>query len=276
MLYEVKIHAQYLYILIILMLMAISIITRAHKTSELKNLVSNINSSNEVEKEIIDVCNINDYNIEDTKIIIENSNRFRARITGIKNSSYEKILFLDSDQIPENGLLKELDDKNEDMIIIPERSINNSFTSKCLDDWRYKNDRLAKKNITPYIPVVPRFYKKEYLIKAVNRLHQNVYNIIDHEDSVLYYEAFIETNNVGFSKKYIYNYDPDFFNLMRKAFLYGKNERDIKSIEIPEDIKILINRLNKNTLNVKELGISKGYVMQILRGIIYEIGKIFG
>jgi len=45
------------------MLMAISIITRAYKTSELKNLVSNINSNNEVEKKIIDVCNINHYNI---------------------------------------------------------------------------------------------------------------------------------------------------------------------------------------------------------------------
>jgi hypothetical protein len=167
--------------------MAISIITRAYKTSELKNLVNNLNSYNEVEKEIIAVCNVNDYNIDNTKLIIENSNRFRARIIGIKNASYEKILLLDSDQIPENGLLKELDEKNEDMIIIPEKSINNNFTSKCLDDWRYRNEKLARKNITPYIPVVPRFYKTEYLINAVNRFPQNIYNIIDHEDTVLNY-----------------------------------------------------------------------------------------
>jgi len=256
--------------------MAISIITRAYKTSELKKLISNINSINEVEIEIIAVCNVNDYNIEATKLIIENSNRFKARITGIKNSNYDKILFLDSDQIPEKGLLSELDGKNNDMIIIPEKSINNNFTSKCLDDWRYRNERLARKNITPYIPVVPRFYKKEYLINAINRIHQNIYNIIDHEDSIIYYETFKETKNVGFSKKYIYNYDPDFLNLMRKAFLYGKNERDIKSIDIPEDIKVLIDKLNKNTLNVKELGIGRGYIIQVLRGIMYEMGKIIG
>ena len=256
--------------------MAISIITRAYKTSELKKLISNINSINEVEIEIIAVCNVNDYNIEATKLIIENSNRFKARITGIKNSNYDKILFLDSDQIPEKGLLSELDGKNNDMIIIPEKSINNNFISKCLDDWRYRNERLARKNITPYIPVVPRFYKKEYLINAINRIHQNIYNIIDHEDSIIYYETFKETKNVGFSKKYIYNYDPDFLNLMRKAFLYGKNERDIKSIDIPEDIKVLIDKLNKNTLNVKELGIGRGYIIQVLRGIMYEMGKIIG
>jgi len=256
--------------------MAISIITRAYKTSELKKLISNINSINEVEIEIIAVCNVNDYNIEATKLIIENSNRFKARITGIKNSNHDKILFLDSDQIPEKGLLSELDGKNNDMIIIPEKSINNNFTSKCLDDWRYRNERLARKNITPYIPVVPRFYKKEYLINAINRIHQNIYNIIDHEDSIIYYETFKETKNVGFSKKYIYNYDPDFLNLMRKAFLYGKNERDIKSIDIPEDIKVLIDKLNKNTLNVKELGIGRGYIIQVLRGIMYEMGKIIG
>jgi len=138
--------------------MAISIITRAYRTSELKNLVNNLTSNNEVEKEIIAVCNVNDYNIEGIKIILENSNRFRARITGIKNASYEKILLLDSDQIPEKGLLSELDDKNNDMVIIPEKSTNNYLTSKCLDDWRYRNERLARKNITPYIMVIPRFY----------------------------------------------------------------------------------------------------------------------
>ena len=256
--------------------MAISIITRAYRTSELKNLLSNINLNNDVEKEIIAVCNVNDCNIENTKLITENSNRFKARITGIKNAIYDKILFLDSDQIPESGLLKELDEKKEDMIIIPEKSLNNDFTSKCLDDWRYRNERIARKNITPYIPVVPRFYKKKYLINAVNRFHHDIYNIIDHEDSVLYYEVFKETKNVGFSTKYIYNYDPDFFNLMRKAFLYGKNEKDIRSNEIPEEINVLIDKLNKNTLNVKELGIGRGYVIQVLRGIMYEIGKIIG
>lgn len=256
--------------------MSVSIITRAYKTSELKNLIDNLNSNNEIEKEIIAVCNIKDYNIENVELIIEDSNRFQARITGIKNAKYDKILLLDSDQIPENGLLKELKNKKEDMIIIPEKSINNNFTSKCLDDWRFRNEKLARKNITPYIPVIPRFYRKEYLLNAINKLSMDICKIIDHEDSILYYYAFQETKNINFANKHIYNYDPKFFKLVYKAFLYGKNRKDTKNLEIPEDISVLLYRLNKSTLNIKELGFGKGYIIQLIRGASYEFGKILG
>ena len=255
--------------------MPISIITRAYKASELKNLVNNLNSNTEIEKEIVAVCNRDDYNIKNSKLIIEDSNRFKARITGIKNAVYDKILLLDSDQVPEKGLLNELDDKNGDMIIIPEKSINNNFTSKCLDDWRYRNEKLARKKITPYIPVIPRFYKKKYLLSAINKLSENMYNIIDHEDSILYYYAFQETKNIDFSERHIFNYDPKFFKLMHKAYLYGKNRKNTKNLVIPEDISLLLYELNKNTLNIKELGFGKGYIIQVTRGISYEIGKIF-
>ena len=99
--------------------MSISIVTRAYKTSQLKNLVLNLDKNLEVEKEIIAVCQVNDYDIKGINLIIENSKRFQARITGIKSANYDKILLLDSDQIPEKGLLHELEDKNEDMVIIP-------------------------------------------------------------------------------------------------------------------------------------------------------------
>ncbi len=269
--------------------MSISIVTRAYKTSELKNLISNLNSNLEIEKEIIAVCRINDYNITGIKLIMENSNRFEARITGIKNASYDKILLLDSDQIPGEKLLNELENRKEDMLIIPEKSINNNFTAKCLDDWRYRNERHAMENPNPYIPVVPRYYKKGYLMNAVNELPPQTYNIVDHEDSVLYYVVFKETQSIGFTKEYIYNYDPSFLRLIQKAFLYGRYNKNFQSIyksyftqhqsnynstELLNEINILIGKLNKNTLNIKELGIGKGYIMQSLRGIAYTIGKL--
>jgi hypothetical protein len=256
--------------------MTISIITRAYKTSELKNLIDNLNSNREIEKEIIAICNVNDYEIKNAKVVIEDSNMFEARITGIKNAIYDKVLLLDGDQMPEKGLLEELDDKKDDMVIIPEKSMNNSFTSKCLDDWRYRNEKLARKQITPYIPVIPRFYSKKYLLIAINKLLTNVYKIIDHEDSILYYYVFQETKNINFSHKHIFNYDPKFFKLMHKAFLYGKNRKNTKNLDVPADISLLLYKLNKNTFNIKELGFGKGYVIQIIRGISYEFGKLFG
>ncbi len=253
--------------------MSISIVTRACKTSELKNLISNLHANLGVEKEIIAVCRINDYDIIGINLIIENSNMFQARITGIKNANYDKILLLDSDQIPEKGLLNELDDENEDMVIIPEKSINKNFTSKCLDDWRYRNEKHAMKNPNPYIPVVPRYYKRSVLLNEINKLSPDIYKIESHEDSILYYEVFKETQNIGFAKKYILNYDPSLNILMQKAFLYGKYRNIVQNLEAPDDILILINKLNRNPLNIKDLGIGRGYIIQILRGLMYELGR---
>ena len=56
--------------------MPISIITRSYWTSELKELVSNLKQYDEVEKEIIAVCNRNDYDLDGITLILENSNRF--------------------------------------------------------------------------------------------------------------------------------------------------------------------------------------------------------
>ena len=62
---------------------------------------------------------------------------------------------------------------------------------------------------------------------------------------------------------------------MYKAFLYGKNRKNTKNLEIQDDILVLLYKLNKNTLNIKELEFGKGYIIQIMRGIAYESGKIF-
>jgi len=253
--------------------MPISIVTRAYKTSELKNLILNLHTNLEVKKEIIAVCRINDYDIKGINLIIENSNRFQARITGIKSANYDKILLLDSDQIPEKGLLHELDNKNEDMVIIPEKSISKNFTSKCLDDWRYRNEKYAMENPNPYILVVPRYYKRSVLLNVINKLSPDIYKIESHEDSILYYEVFKETQNIGFAKKYILNYDPTLKILMQKAFLYGKYRKTVQNLEIPDDILVLINRINRSTLNIKDLGIGRGYIIQILRGLMYELGR---
>ena len=73
---------------------------------------------------------------------------------------------------------------------------------------------------------------------------------------------------------YILNYDPPLNILLQKAFLYGKNRNTVQNLEIPDDILVLINKLNRSTLNIKALGIGRGYIIQILRGLTYELGRI--
>lgn len=255
--------------------MPISVVTRAYRTSELRNLVSNLQTNHEIEKEVIAVCKIEDCNlkrVQSFELILEDSNRFRARITGIKFATYDKILLLDCDQIPEEGLLAELDNRNEDMVIIPEKSLSGNWIGKCLDDWRFRNERLAMEGPTPFIPVIPRFYNAEKLRKAIDRLPPQIFKILSHEDSVLYYEVFKETQLIGFSNHCILNDDPPFGTLMRKAFLYGKYRREVDSLIISDDLSKLIDVLNKSFLNIKELGIGKGFIIQMMRGMMYEIG----
>ncbi len=256
--------------------MPISIVTRAYRSSQLENLISNLHNNTEIEFEIIAVCNIKDVEYDNVKIILENSNRFRARITGIRNAKSERILLIDSDQILENGLLTELNTKTDDMVIIPERSISCNVVGRCLDDWRFRNEKRAFKHPRPDIPVIPRFYWKKQLARIVGELPEIVFGIISHEDSVLYQMVFLETNSIGFATRCILNEDPSLSRLLGKAYNYGKDAKSAENLALPEDISKLLYRLDMSSLNIGELGIGKGLILQVIRGFCYEMGKTFG
>ena len=259
--------------------MPISVVTRAYRTSELTNLVSSLKANHEIEKEIIAVCKIQDFNLQSVdsiKLILEDSNRFEARVTGVRHSVYDRVLFLDSDQIPETGLLSELDGRNENMIIIPERSLRHDFVGKCLDDWRARNESLSMREPSPSIPVIPRLFRKEKLMEAINSAQSNMCNFLRAEDSILYYEVYKKTQSIGFSRRHIFNDDPSFLVLMQKAFLYGKHRKEVEKIANQAEYLKLIDEIDRNTLNIGELGIGKGLLIQLCRGIFYEAGRLIG
>ena len=91
-----------------------------------------------------------------------------------------------------------------------------------------------------------------------------------------FYLIIMDINNylVILPSSYILNYDPPLNILMRKAFLYGKFRNIVQNLETPDDVLVLINKINRNALNIKELGIGKGYIIEILRGLMYELGRI--
>lgn len=254
--------------------MPISIILRSYRTSELKGIVSYLKHNKETEKEVIAVCVIDDYDIYGADVILEDSNRFEARITGIKMANFDRILLLDSDQVPEDGLLEELNNKKEDMVIIPERSMNKGLTSKCLDDWRKRNEEIARQRPSPDVSVIPRFYFRNQLLKAIREWPYNTPKILSHEDSVLYYYVYKNSRSIGFSTKCILNDDPNILILMRKAFLYGKFKKSVQFLNVPADVRNLLDRLNNTTLNIKDLGFGAGYLVQIPRGVAYILGEM--
>lgn len=256
--------------------MSISIVTRSYRSSELGRLCSEIEKMKLSEIEIVAVCDIMDQSLDGVRLIIESTNMFEARITGILNATHEKLLLIDSDQTINASLLFEIEALDFDMVIIPERSKNNNLLGRSLDDWRLRNFNVALKFPNPIYPVIPRLYKKELLLQAIKLINPTFYKMIDHEDSILYYSAYQISKNIGFAHEYIFNYDPSFISLMRKAFNYGKSSSIFSKKDLPNDINILLKQINRNTLNFKELGIGKGSVIQALRGISYWFGKIIG
>jgi len=88
--------------------MSISIVTRSYRSSELLRLSNEIKEMKLPDVEIIAVCAVMDQNIEGTKLIIEPTNMFEARITGILSATHEKLLLIDSDQTFDTNLLFEL------------------------------------------------------------------------------------------------------------------------------------------------------------------------
>ena len=108
---------------------------------------------------------------------------------GTDEASLDCILFLDEDQTPEEGLMEELTEKNDDAIIIPERSLNRNFIGRLMDYKRTCLEESVRNKPIPEIPVIPRFYRKEILLKAfANLSSKTILNVEQHEDSILYSE----------------------------------------------------------------------------------------
>ena len=256
--------------------MNLSIVTRSIRTSELYRLLDAIGEFKINEFEVVAVCRIKDCEVDNIRLILEDTNRFEARITGIRNANYENILLLDSDQVPEMGLIDELINIDAQMVIIPERSLSRSLVASWLDDYRKRIENYAHRYPAPNIPVVPRFYKRNILLKAIELLPHRIYESESHEDSILYYKAFDITHDVKFSKRHIYNYDSNFSTIMKKTMLYGKYKRKANNNSLPQEFLKLLRELNINSLNVKEIGLSKGYFFQVFRGIMYYIGSLIG
>lgn len=254
--------------------MPISIVTRAIRSSELEGLAKNLELIDETDFELLSVCKIHDSKFDGLNVLLDNANRFQARVIGVKSAKHEKVLFIDSDQIPENGLLAELEQKADDMVIIPEKSVRQSLVGSCLDDWRYRTERWARKSPNPGIPVVPRFYKRSLLLKALETVPAVAFDIMNHEDSILFNATFEFTHRISFSNHFMINYDPTFVQLLEKAFKYGKSMKVLNKLASSDSLYLFLRELDKSSLNLKELGIGKGNFLQLLRAISFKFGEL--
>lgn len=259
----------------------LSIVVRSRENEDITETVNSIKFSSgyssEVEIIVVSYSTItSDICEEGVHYVKCSAKRIEAKVIGVKLSHSDKILFLDSDQTISNDLINEAIGFNHDFGFIPERSSNRHFMAKLMDSKRIKTESLIKKNLNIHIPVVPRLFRKYYIERALSNLGSIIIkNVTETEDSIIFYELLNLTQDSGWLSSFIYNFDPNLREYVRKSFRYGmKNEMGVVYGYLPPEYVSLIRRIQIETLINNRSYDMKMFLCNIIRGIPYMAGTI--
>ncbi|AEB95031.1 glycosyl transferase family 2 [Metallosphaera cuprina] len=214
---------------------------------------------------------IKQYGFKEVKAITRLLN---ARYLAHLESKGEFSLILDETRTLRRDALSVLSALNHDMVIIGEQEIGNTFWLKLAN--------LDKENILECNSIdtvkgflIPRFFRREILDKAFNRLKENLKDkfdkVIFREDFLRYYEARKESDDVFLLKdKLIFHYgDATLFQIIKKYHRYGKNTKMLKGT--PYHNLVSINRTKRNICLGNKILL---YLLYLARGIPFLIGYL--
>lgn len=211
--------------------------------------------------------------------VYEQVSRFEALNLGIKMAQFNSILIIDSDQIVSPALISELNRIEEDLCIIREMSYNRNFIGRISDRHREFLYRHSKKHISDSIPVIPRFYRREIIVRAMSKLERSELSLISqHEDSVIYSEVLKISEDVAFCDTPIFDIDPDFKVFVRKSFRYGVAQaKALSSNRISKDRADLLRSIDRNRIIYSDSeGFNKGIFYDVLKATFYIAGFLLG
>ena len=149
----------------------------------------------------------------DARIISTADKLLGARYRGLKESSGEYILLLDSDQVLNNTTItRALNIIEEyDMLCLEEHS----YKPESWIQYLFAADRrlihnLAKVHLDPLEGVLlARFYKREVLEKAFIAIPNILMPfVVAHDHAIIYYEAYLVSNRVGLLLNSVWHIEP--------------------------------------------------------------------
>lgn len=205
--------------------------------------------------------------------------RMEALKIGASIAKFKKILILDADQTISSNLLFEIDNMEQDMLIVPERSLNKNLVGILMDAKRSYLLNYSKLNGGPKLPVIPRVYNKKLFQASINNLQeQEIKVVVQHEDSLIYYEAYKISRSLGYCSNFILNQDPSVPDFLLSSYKYGlANQKALNSHFMTEEHSRLIKQLDRQRVIFnKELGLNYGILADIVKGIPYIFGTIVG
>ncbi len=215
---------------------------------------------------------VKDYNI---KVVMCKGKLLESRIAGVKASRGNYVLLLDSDQILEITAIERAVDKMNyhDYLWLYERSYNRDKFIPSL----YDADRILTQKYLEEGVVLPRFFRKDILLKAMDRIPKQHVDIIGAQDHIIIYEEVKKIlTNMGMVKYSVQHIEPDgLIKLFKKQYRWGKTTGEFYSKDVYRGLITKKNKFRKFYFNHPILS-TKSFMLRILRGVPYFIGFYVG
>lgn len=212
------------------------------------------------------------------QIIVFPGSLLAARFKGVQMAGGSYVLILDSDQILERLIIaeavKKCERENLDMLALEEDVYKrDTFVEKLFDcDRKVIN---ADKNLDPFTGVImPRFFKRELLLRAYKNIPKNMFkNTGGPDHAIVYYEAWKISKKVGILKKSVQHLEPgSLFHLWRKFYRWGYTSIDAHH-GIYSDLMKRKERFRTGLFRKGYFVESLGSVtLLILKGIAFKLG----
>lgn len=172
----------------------------------------------------------------DVKIIKKNTKSFESRMISTLASVGSRVLMLDDTRLISNALLEKLDAMPEDIIVIGEKDIGKGILTR-LSNLDKKAIVMNKDKLNPIKnkSVIPRLYKREVIVAALNKIKASLNdgilnNIVGLDLEIIYFEAFKISQNIGYikSQEILHYGDETVKSVFRKYYRYGYTQRMLR------------------------------------------------
>jgi len=209
------------------------------------------------------------------KVIMCKGKLLEARIIGAEKSKGEYVLLLDSDQILEKTVIERAVKKmkNYDYLWFYERSYNKEKFLPSL----YDADRILVQKYLEEGVVLPRFFKRNLLLKAFSNIPKEHISICGAQDHIVTsYEVEKISKKMGEVENAVWHIEPDsLIKLFKKQYRWGKTTRDFYERKVYRELITKKDKFRKFRFDEPMLSV-KSFVLRILRGIPYKLGFWFG
>jgi hypothetical protein len=235
-------------------------------------VVVNDSSGNPVVSDIL-----KDY---DVRTIERKSKSFESRYITTMASKGGRVFIFDETRVMEKKLLEDVNNRNNDMLVIIERDIGKGIVNyfSNLDKTNIPND-LSILDPMRNKSVIPRVYKREIIVSALETVRKNLpedilSQVVGLDLELIYLESYNLTKDIGFisSSEMMHYGDESIREVFRKYYRYGYTQRMLKNTYYGKFAGL--SGRNRSTLPVKNR--IKSIPVQVLRGVPFVLGYLGG